>query len=172
MTLYHGSNIHVEKPNLELSRKNLDFGIGFYTTINKDQAVAFAQKVMIRKEPKGQSVSIYDFNMDVAESTLDILRFMSPDRLWLDFIHENRHSTYPGKCYDLVIGPVANDDVFATLIVYEQGILNVEQTLEALKIKKLYSQYVFKTEKALSLLRYVNSFDPRVSSPVELPYDS
>jgi hypothetical protein len=60
----------------------------------------------------------------------------------------------------LVIGPVANDDVFATLLIYEQGILNVEQTLETLKVKKLYSQFVFKTEKALSLLRFVNSFEP------------
>jgi hypothetical protein len=164
MTLYHGSNIIVEKPNLGLSRKNLDFGIGFYTTVNKEQAIAFAKKIMLRKDPKGQSVSTYDFNMDAAESTLDILRFLSPDRLWLDFVHQNRHGTYTGKMYDLVIGPVANDDVFATLIVYEQGILNVEQTLEALKVKELYSQYVFKTEKALSFLKYTNSFDPGAAS--------
>ena len=116
MNLYHGSNVAVETPNLVLSRKNLDFGIGFYTTVNKDQAV--------------------------------------------DFAHQNRRGTYTGKPYDLIIGPVANDDVFATLIVYEQGILNVEQTLEALKVKELYSQFVFKTEKALSLLKYVHSFDP------------
>ena len=78
----------------------------------------------------------------------------------LDFVQQNRRRTYTGKPYDLVIGPVANDDVFATLIVYEQGILNVEQTLEALKVKELYSQFVFKTENALSLLRYTGSFDP------------
>ena len=160
MTLYHGSNVPVECPNLALSRKNLDFGIGFYTTVNKEQAIAFARKVSVRKEQKNQLVNVYDFDMDTAESVLDIVRFPSPDRLWLDFVHQNRRSAYTGKSYDLSIGPVANDDVFATLIVYEQGILNVEQTLEALKVKELYSQYVFKTEKALSLLRYVHSFVP------------
>ena len=160
MTLYHGSNVAVESPNLNLSRRNLDFGVGFYTTVNKDQAVAFAQKVMKWKVQKAQSVSVYDFDMNAAKSNLDILQFSSPDRLWLDFVHQNRSGVYTGELYDLVIGPVANDDVFATLIVYEQGILNVEQTLEALKVKELYSQYVFKTEKALSLLRYSNSFDP------------
>jgi hypothetical protein len=36
MTLYHGSNVAVENPNLEFSRKNLDFGAGFYTTVNKE----------------------------------------------------------------------------------------------------------------------------------------
>jgi hypothetical protein len=157
--LYHGSDAIVEKPNLHLSRKNLDFGMGFYTTVNKDQAVDFARKVMIRKGQKSQSVSVYDFYMGAAESILDILRFPSPDRLWLDFVHQNRHGTYAGKPYDLVIGPVANDDVYATLIVYEQGILTVEQAIEALKIKKLYNQFVFKSEKALSFLKYANSFE-------------
>jgi hypothetical protein len=160
MTLYHGSNVAVERPNLSLSRKNLDFGIGFYTTVNKGQAIDFAQKVMIRKAQKSHSVSVYDFDMNDGESMLDILRFQAPDRLWLEFVHQNRRGMYSGKTYDLVIGPVANDDVFATLIVYEQGILNAEQTLEALKVKKLYSQFVFKTEKALSLLMHVNSFEP------------
>ena len=161
--MYHGSNIKVESPNLSLSRKNLDFGAGFYTTENKTQAVDFSQKVMIRKGQKSRSVSIYNFDMNIAESVLDILRFQIPDRLWLDFVHQNRRGTYTGKLYDLIIGPVANDDVFATLIVYEQGLLNVEQTLEALKIKKLYNQFVFKTEKALALLKYANSFEPEAT---------
>jgi hypothetical protein len=160
MTLYHGSDVAVERPNLDLSRKNLDFGVGFYTTESKAQAVSFAQKVMIRKEKKSQLVSVFDFDMDAGQRVLDIVRFSAPDRLWLDFVHQNRHGIYAGKLHDLVIAPVANDDVFATLIVYEQGILNVEQTLEALKIKELYSQFVFKTEKALSLLKYINAFEP------------
>ena len=163
MTLYHGSNVTVEKPHLGLSRRNLDFGIGFYTTLNVDQAIAFARKVMIRKESQNQTVSVYDFDIKAAEATLDILTFSVPDKLWLDFVHHNRFGSYTGKQYDLVIGPVANDDIFATLIVYEQGILNVEQTLETLKIKELYSQCVFKSEKALSFMRFVNCFDPGVA---------
>jgi hypothetical protein len=159
MILYHGGSVTVEIPDLSLSRKNLDFGAGFYTTANKEQAVAFAEKVMIRKKQNARSVSVYNFD-DGAVDNIDVLQFSSPDRLWLDFIHENRRSVYAGKQYDLVIGPVADDDVFATLIVFEQGILNVEQTLEALKVKNLYIQYVFKTEKALSLLKYEYSFIP------------
>ena len=160
MILYHGSNITVTKPDLNLSRKNLDFGAGFYTTEKKAQAVEFSRKVMIRKRSKNQIVSVYDYDTNTAESMLNILRFPAPDRLWLDFVHQNRRSIYNGALPDLVIGSVANDDVFATLIVYEQGILNVEQTLEALKIKELYNQFVFKTDKALSLLKYISSFEP------------
>jgi hypothetical protein len=160
MTLFHGGSSTVEIPNLSLSRKNLDFGVGFYTTANKEQAIAFAEKVMLRKKQNSRIVSVYNFDVEFAENNLDTLRFSCPDKLWLDFTHENRRGIYTGKQYDLVIGPVANDDVFATLIVYEQGILNVEQTLETLKVKNLYIQYVFKTEKALSLLKYEYSFNP------------
>jgi hypothetical protein len=160
MTLYHGSNEAVESPNLSLSRKNLDFGPGFYTTMNKNQAVDFARKVVIRKGQKNPSVSVYDFDLETAESKLNILRFLAPESLWLSFVHQNRRGIYVEKNHDLIIGPVANDDVFATLLVYEQGILNFEQTLESLKVKELYSQYVFKTEKALALLKFVDTFTP------------
>jgi len=160
MILFHGSNVIVQSPNLSLSRKNLDFGAGFYTTVNKEQAVDFARKVMIRNEQKKHIVSTYNYESETAAADLDVLQFPSPNQTWLDFVHQNRRNIYTGKIYDLVIGPVANDDVYATLIIYEQGILNIEQTLEALKVKELYSQYVFKTEKALSHLTFVNSFEP------------
>ena len=43
MILYHGSNVIVKEPHIIESNRFLDFGIGFYTTTNKDQAVNFAQ---------------------------------------------------------------------------------------------------------------------------------
>jgi hypothetical protein len=160
MILYHGSNAIVENPKLEFSRKSLDFGSGFYTTVNKEQSIEFARKLAFRKGQKNCFVNVYDFNVNAALPELDVLSFLSPDKLWLDFVHQNRHNTYTGKMHDLIKGPVANDDVYATLLIYEQGILNVEQTIEALKIKKLYNQYVFKTEKALSFLKYHSYFEP------------
>jgi hypothetical protein len=65
MTLYHGSNRAVEKPNLFLSRKNLDFGAGFYTTVNRDQAVDFARKVTARKGQANSLVSVYNFDLEI-----------------------------------------------------------------------------------------------------------
>jgi hypothetical protein len=38
MDLYHGSNVVIKAPNLKFSRKELDFGAGFYTTTNYEQA--------------------------------------------------------------------------------------------------------------------------------------
>ena len=56
--------------------------------------------------------------------------------------------------YDYIYGPVANDDVYRTFTLYTSGILTKEQTLEALKIKKMFDQLVFTTENALSFLRF------------------
>ena len=62
-----------------------------------------------------------------------------------------------GDQYDIVIGPVANDDVYTTIALYQEEQLTKEETLARLKIKQLYDQYVFCTEKALSFLRFEKS---------------
>jgi hypothetical protein len=72
-------------------------------------------------------------------------------------VSAHRNGVYDGEQYDLIIGAVANDDVYRTLQVYSSGLLTKEQALEALKIKKLFDQYVFATEKALSLLKFVEA---------------
>jgi len=48
MLLYHGSNVAVEKPMLLEQTRGLDFGAGFYLTIDKTHAVRFAQIVVYR----------------------------------------------------------------------------------------------------------------------------
>ena len=44
MILFHGSNVTVDAPRLITQNRFLDFGYGFYTTTNKDQAINFAKK--------------------------------------------------------------------------------------------------------------------------------
>ncbi len=82
------------------------------------------------------------------------MKFDSANEEWLDFVSENRSGTYKGKQYDLILGPVANDDVYTTFTLYTSGILTKEQAVEALKIKKLYNQLVFATEKALQYIEF------------------
>ena len=64
---------------------------------------------------------------------------------------------YKGEKYDIIIGAVANDDVYRTLQVYASGLLTKEQALEALKIKRLFDQYVFASEKALNTLKFIKA---------------
>lgn len=78
----------------------------------------------------------------------------NPDEIWLDFVAENRQGTYKEKQYDLIYGAVANDDVYRTITLYMTGVLDKEQTLMALKIRKLFNQLVFGTEKSLQYLHF------------------
>ena len=155
MILYHGSNVVVKEPKLIEQNRYLDFGYGFYTTTNKKQADNFAEKVVVRRGGKA-TVNFYEFD-ESNLAGLKIKRFNAPDEQWLDFVSAHRNGTYCGEEYDIIIGAVANDDVYRTLQVYASGLLTKEQALEALKIKKLFDQYVFASEKALSVLKFMNA---------------
>ena len=49
MNLFHGSNQIVRLPEVIAQNRTLDFGTGFYTTENLDQAKSFALKVAERR---------------------------------------------------------------------------------------------------------------------------
>ena len=149
MVLYHGSNLVVSRPRLVQQNRFLDFGFGFYTTTNKAQAISFADKVTKRRKSGQRTVSVYEIDEQAAFSECSVLRFDEPGEAWLDFVSDNRAGQYQGE--------VANDDVYRTFTLYTAGVLTKEQTLEQLKIKKLYNQLVLTTEKALSYLRFVGT---------------
>ena len=157
MILYHGSNVIVSEPKLIEQNRFLDFGFGFYTTTNKTQAIGFADKVTKRRKEGEKAVSVYELDEDRAFSECSVLRFDSANEAWLDFVSENRSGNYTGKTYDFIFGPVANDDVYTTFTLYSAGVLTKEQTLESLKIKKLYNQLVLSSEKALSYLKFIGT---------------
>ena len=157
MIIYHGSSIAVEEPRLVKQERFLDFGFGFYTTTNKSQAIAFAEKVARRRRSGVPTVSVYEIDEALAFAECSTLIFDSPDEKWLDFVQQNREGVYDGPSYDLIYGPVANDDVYTTFALYSSGVLSKEQTLDALKIKKLFNQLVFASEKALSYIRFTGT---------------
>ena len=145
MILYHGSNVIVDQPKLIRQNRYLDFGFGFYTTTNREQAVNFAQKVTDRRKMGEATLNIYSVNEAVAFQECKVLQFDSPDEAWLDFVAANRQGTYQGEKYDLIYGAVANDDVYRTIALYMTGVLDKEQSLSYLKIRKLFNQLVFVT---------------------------
>lgn len=163
MIIYHGSNVIVDKPKLIKQNRYLDFGYGFYTTTNKIQALSFAEKVYKRNKTGDKCVSVYEIDEDIAFAELSVLKFDLPDEQWLDFVSENRSGIYDGKKYDIIYGPVADDDVYTTFALYQSGVLTKEQTIEALKIKKLYNQMVFATEKSLAYLSFLESTSEGIS---------
>ena len=107
-----------------------------------------------RRKDGTPTVSIYEIDDAKAFAECSVLHFDSPDEAWLDFVSDNRAGKYTGKSYDFIYGPVADDDVYTIFTLYTAGVLSKEQTIEALKVKKLYNQLVLTSEKALAFLKF------------------
>ena len=155
MVVYHGSNIPVINPKILQSERKLDFGDGFYTTFNREQAVRWSERVAEREKTSVRIISEYEFDSNTAENDLKVLKFEKPDSTWLDFICANRLGNEAIIQYDIVIGPVANDSVYQTVLFYEQGLYDADEAIKRLKIQKLYNQVLFHTEKSLKFCKYI-----------------
>ena len=161
MLLYHASNTIVKHPVVVNRFATLDFGTGFYTTTNRDQACDFARKVFVRRGRKGApAVSVYEFDSQAARTTLEVLEFRQSDEAWLEFVVHNRAYGRDPKCTaDIIIGPVANDDVFETVALYERGQIDAQAAVKRFKVKELFDQVLFCNMDALAFLSFVEPLD-------------
>lgn len=153
MILYHGSNLEIECPKLLKTQRALDFGKGFYTTSSFEQAEKWAKRTARIRESGEAVVSCYSFD-EKKISALNVLKFSGPDADWLDYVAKNRKNMNITDDYDLVIGPVANDQTFPTILLYLDGYIDAGSAIKQLLPQKLKDQYTFKTEKALELLQF------------------
>lgn len=157
MIVYHGSNVEVKEPKILKPNRELDFGNGFYTTTNIDQAISFAQRVTKNRRCGRATVSTYEIDEDAAFPLCVVVKFDGVSDAWLDFVCDNREGAYSGPRYDFAYGPVANDDVYRTLYLYRAGEIDREETVKRLKVKTLYNQLVFASPLALSYIRFMGS---------------
>lgn len=152
MILYHGSNIEINEPRLLNRQRKLDFGPGFYTTSDLDQAFKWSKRTVSRSGSGEPVVSVYELD-EVQFKTMQVKVFDKADSEWLAFVTENRIHSYVPSSWDVIVGPVADDQTVQTLFLYFDGFLNEEETLKRLLTHKFVDQYTFKTEKAISLLK-------------------
>lgn len=143
MTVYHGGYKEVETPEIRAGRNTKDFGNGFYCTIIKEQAQRWAKRYDTK------IVSIYDVRIN---GTLDIKEFKDISEEWLDFIIACR-SGKPHN-YDIVIGAMANDQIYNFISDYIDGVITREQFWVLAKFKYPTHQINFCTERALKCLKY------------------
>ena len=153
MILYHGSFVVVDKPDLTHSRPNVDFGKGFYTTPIYEQAEKWCGR--FKRRSKDGIITSYEFD-ETAYATLKALKFDAYSEEWLDFILNCRRGQ-DNTDYDLVIGGVANDKVFNTVELYFDGLIDKKEAINRLRYEKPNLQMAFRTEKALSYLKFEGS---------------
>ena len=158
MRLYHGSNVEVRKPSLHFGRNNTDFGKGFYTTTNPEQAERWTQIKLDRAKTGKRIVSVYEIDDAIlTDPDLMIREFHGVDEDWLNFVVDSRKGVKHD--FDLVFGPVANDKVFTTVNLYESGVLDAPAAIAQLKAYKTYDQLSFHTKRVMDALRFVESYE-------------
>lgn len=153
MILYHGSNVTVKEPKIIKSKRLLDFGTGFYLTSDFEQAKKWAMRTTKRREVGVPTISVFDFEENKLQE-MTVLFFDSANIEWLKYISLNRTDKTAQDTYDIVVGPVANDQAIRTVNNYLKGYFSEEIAIQLLLPQKLKDQYIFKTEKALSKLKF------------------
>jgi hypothetical protein len=151
MILYHGTDVVIEKPLFNKGRKDVDFGKGFYLTEDRNMA----QKWSCNKTPSIVNEYTADISMLKAKK-------LTVSEEWLDYVIFNR--AHEGKIpfddtqYDVIVGPTANDKLFATLDLYTDGVISKEQTINVINCMNYSNQYVFKNNKAIEVALKFNGF--------------
>ena len=167
MILYHGSNTDIRTINLALCRPFKDFGRGFYLTVIKEQAENMAKRVagIYGGSPV---INVYDIDENfIHMRELNIKNFgVETSEEWARFVRNNRNRKFEKfssiECnfdnkYDIVIGPIADDDMALLFRQYENGMITFDMMLNGMIYKKTTNQYSFHTEKAISLLKKVKN---------------
>lgn len=151
MILYHGSNVEVKEPILLKVQRELDFGKGFYTTSDLEQAARWAWRTAKRRGESNAFVTVYEVNEDELKN-IRLLSFDSPNVEWLNLVVKNRKGEYIAGDWDIISGPVADDQTAQVIDLYLEGAYDEEEAIRRFLTQRLKDQYAFKTNKALKLL--------------------
>ncbi len=157
MILYHGSTDLVDKPEIRKSDVYLDFGVGFYTTTSFEQAERWARIKMRRKNVNSGYVAVYEIDIEKAEKEFTIKRFDKADEEWLSFVVNNRKGNLIDSETDMHIGPVADDNVYQSIRLFETGAYDAEYTVKKLKTEVLHDQWTLHSNEILKYLNFIEA---------------
>ena len=166
-TIYHGSNKIIEKPLFGFGKAYNDYGLGFYCTEDLDMAKEWG----VSKDSNGYA-NVYQIETDglsifnLNENKYTILH-------WLTVLLENRtfdvssalaseakeyllkNFSVPYNDFDIITGYRADDSYFSFAQDFINGTISVRQLGNAMKLGKLGTQFVLKSQKAFDSVRFV-----------------
>ena len=141
--LYHGSKVIVKNPVIVNSYLTKDFGPGFYCIRIQTQAEKWAR----RRAKNGVGfVSVFTFDERYLRN-YRVKLFKGYSKEWLDFV-ANCRAGLPHD-YDVVDGPVADDEVYDYVSDYLQGKIHPAYFMEMCKFKRPTNQVCFCSQQLL-----------------------
>ncbi|KAA6303020.1 MAG: hypothetical protein EZS26_000623 [Candidatus Ordinivivax streblomastigis] len=176
MKVYHGSYMSIEHIDLSKCEKRRDFGQGFYVTNILEQAQFWAKRKGIANKTKG-FVTEFDFDEEAFEDDdLHVLRFDEYNEAWLDFVVSNRRKGSKAHAYDIIEGPVADDDITQRIDAYLEGVISKTDFLKELKFHRPTHQIALCTIESLQMLehikkkKYVGNIDDTITQSLAVDY--
>ena len=151
--LFHGArNGLQEKPSINFSDKQKDFGKGFYLAESFDQSASFVINSI------HSSIYIFDFNKENAK-----IKEYNVSKEWMLLITYFREKlkNYQNEEYlntlldeikdvDVIIAPIADNTMYSVLDDFTEGKITELQCLNALSANRLGKQYVFLNNKIIN----------------------
>ncbi|MDL2306203.1 DUF3990 domain-containing protein [Bacteroides sp. OttesenSCG-928-D19] len=158
MKVFHGSYMPVNDIDLTKGRSNLDFGKGFYVTNIRSQAEYWAERTGRYYKTYGIVTEFEFYERAFTDEMYKVLRFADYNEEWLDFIVLNRDPITEEQRhdYDIVEGPVANDDVNDRIDDYLAGVVRKEDFLKELAHHKPTHQICFCTIRSLQMIKVID----------------
>lgn len=144
--IYHGSYCEVQKPEIKEGKYTKDFGVGFYCTILEEQAIKWARKY------DTPIINKYEYEEN---TELKIKEFTVMTEEWLDFIIDSRNGVKHD--YDIVIGAMADDQVYNYITDLMAGAITREAFWELAKFRHPTHQIAFCTEKSLECIKFIEA---------------
>lgn len=89
-----------------------------------------------------------------------VLTFEKENEKWLEFVCACRKGEPLNRDYDIIIGNVADDDVFKTVDMYFRGLWDKKKVLEELRYYKMNNQICIVNQDALDqILSFQKSYE-------------
>ena len=112
------------------------------------------------RQEKPSIVNVYELKENL--ENYHVLSFDKENDQWLDFVCACRKGEEINQSYDIIIGSVANDDVFKTVDMYFRGLWNKEKVLSELRYYKMNDQICIVNQKTLDeVLEFKKSYEVR-----------
>ena len=167
LTLYHGSGLVVQKPDVLYGKKNNDYGQGFYCSESAELAREWAcprekDGILNRYCLETDGMRVFHLKGESEEALLIwISVLLSNRKLNLDTENARASARFLQSRYlmsletaDLVIGYRADDSYFDYAESFVNNGISVEQLAMAMRLGKLGEQIVLKSKFAFSHLHY------------------
>jgi hypothetical protein len=156
--MYHGGLNKIAAIDLSKCRDHTDFGKGFYVTKFREQAEYWAKRQGEKANTQGEVTEFTIYNGLFTDQLFKALQFRTYSEEWLNFVVMNRDVEHesPVHDYDIVEGPIANDNVAREVAKYLDGEISRIDFLKQLTYHKETHQVCFCTYRSLLAIKPIH----------------